>query len=559
MATCPTCRRRYPPETTICVDDGEQLLEDAAFSAADSDLEAGTLVGEYRIEAKIGEGGFGCVYAAVHPLIGKRAAVKVLNRQWSSNPQMVSRFIAEARAVNQIRHKGIIDIFAFGTIADGRQYYVMELLDGMTLDSYLKVRGPLPPEEAIPILRQVARAIDAAHAAGIAHRDLKPENVFLTFDEDGLPEPKLLDFGIAKLMDEGAMSGHQTRTGTPMGTPHYMSPEQCRGQNVDPRTDIYSFGIMVYEALTGQLPFDGENVVELLFKQTSAPAPRMSSVRTELAAALDEPVLHMLEKDPAARPASLGVAVDELALAASHAGLAVRAVPVMVDMLRGSDLGARSGRTPAEQGSLAEARTMLGPESGSGATPASVALPPAVSTGAAHGGVERRILVAVGVPALILGVLVMAWFSLGRLQVAGGPSATSSAVAPGVAPASVVSAVAMVSPAMSAAPVVSAAPAVTPEPSGEVAITFDAQPAGTEVFLGTERLGTVPGPLRLRRDDKELTLTLKAAGFRPRDVPVVPSKDKELVAPPPVRLTVGTGVKAPVKHTGHGELENPFQ
>ncbi len=186
MATCPTCRTHYSDDVTVCATDGEGLLPDEAFAAGDTELVAGQMVGEYRIEGKLGQGGFGAVYRAVHPLIGKAAAVKVLHKQFSSNPQMVSRFIAEARAVNQIRNRNIIDIFSFGALEDGRQYYVMELLDGMTLDAYVKKKGRLSPEEAIPLLRGVARALDAAHASGIAHRDLKPENIFLLFDEDGV-------------------------------------------------------------------------------------------------------------------------------------------------------------------------------------------------------------------------------------------------------------------------------------------------------------------------------------------------------------------------------------
>src|SRR6185503_18557062 len=143
------------------------------FAGVEPDLAPGHPVGEYRIETKLGEGGFGSVYRAVHPLIGKAAAIKVLNRQYSSNPAMVGRFIAEARAVNQIRNRNIIDIFSFGTLDDGRQYYVMELLEGMTFDRYIKQKGRLTPEETVLILRGVARALDAAHAAGIAHRDLK--------------------------------------------------------------------------------------------------------------------------------------------------------------------------------------------------------------------------------------------------------------------------------------------------------------------------------------------------------------------------------------------------
>src|SRR5262245_37712705 len=190
MATCPTCRTRYPDDVKSCTADGEALLPDEAVAAADAPLVPGQAVGEYRVEGKLGEGGFGTVYRAVHPLIGKAAAIKVLHKQYSSNPQMVSRFVAEARAVNQIKNRNIIDIFSFGAMEDGRQYYVMELLEGATMDAYVHKKGRLSPEEAIPMLRGVARALDAAHAAGIAHRDLKPANVFLAFDDDGGVFPK---------------------------------------------------------------------------------------------------------------------------------------------------------------------------------------------------------------------------------------------------------------------------------------------------------------------------------------------------------------------------------
>jgi serine/threonine-protein kinase len=321
MATCPVCRTHYADDVARCPDDGETLLPDEAFLSADAELAPGTMVGEYLIEAKLGQGSFGAVYRAHHPVICKAAAVKVLSRHWSSNPQVVARFIDEARAVNHIRHRNIIDIFAFGALPDGRQYYVMELLDGKPFDEFLHEKGRLSPETALPLLRAVARALDAAHAHGIVHRDLKPENVFLVFDEDGLVRPKLLDFGIAKLL--GDSTRENTRTGAPLGTPSYMSPEQCHGQPVDVRTDVYSLGVMAHLVLTGELPFEGDSVMNILVKHLSEPPPRMSERCPELPPALDAPVLHMLEKDPARRPASAGSAVEALTAAAVASGMAV--------------------------------------------------------------------------------------------------------------------------------------------------------------------------------------------------------------------------------------------
>jgi eukaryotic-like serine/threonine-protein kinase len=289
----------------------------SAIGASDQDLAPGHEVGEYRIDRVLGKGGFGTVYAAVQPVIGKQVAIKVLARKYSADPDMVSRFVAEARAVNQIRHRNIIDIFSFGQLTDGRHYYVMEYLDGEPLDSYIRNHGAMPLGEALPILTAIARALDAAHAKGIAHRDLKPENIFLAEDPDGSAYPKLLDFGIAKLLAPEDDVRHRTGTGVPIGTPYYMSPEQCRGRDIDHRTDVYSFGIVAYRLLTGALPFEGDDYLELLFKQThEQPAPP-STRNPQLTPAVDAAIAWMMRKDRAERPPSVLEAVQ--ALSPEHA------------------------------------------------------------------------------------------------------------------------------------------------------------------------------------------------------------------------------------------------
>ncbi len=276
---------------------------DFSITPVEKDLAAGTRVGEYVVEDVIGRGAFGTVYRATQPVIGKRVAIKVLSRKFSADGEIVSRFVAEARAVNQIRHRHIIDIFSFGQLPDGRHYYVMELLDGETLEAFLASRGPLRVDEALPILRAIARALDAAHAKGIAHRDLKPENIFLVRDAEDM-FPKLLDFGIAKLIGRDDALAHKTRTGAPIGTPFYMSPEQCRGRDVDHRTDIYSFGIVAYRMLTGTLPFDGD-VIDILHHQIHSTPEPLSVRNPAVAADVDRAVLWMLAKDPADRPPAL--------------------------------------------------------------------------------------------------------------------------------------------------------------------------------------------------------------------------------------------------------------
>jgi serine/threonine-protein kinase len=254
MSTCAKCGKGWPTGYTHCPEDGTRLAVAATAGSPDAvvtmpekagdervgdgaQLAAGTAVGEYVIDGKLGEGGMGTVYAATHPLIGKRAAIKVINLGLTTDGTAVQRFIQEARAVNQIRHGNIVDIFSFGELPDGRRYFVMEYLEGVSLADRVK-EGGMSLREAIEILDQVCDALEAAHEKGIVHRDLKPDNVFLVRTRGGRSVVKLLDFGIAKLSTTGSMQ--KTRTGIVMGTPAYMSPEQGRGKSVDPRTDIYA-------------------------------------------------------------------------------------------------------------------------------------------------------------------------------------------------------------------------------------------------------------------------------------------------------------------------------
>ncbi|WP_437986700.1 serine/threonine-protein kinase [Sorangium sp. So ce117] len=307
MATCPACRSVYPEDVATCPEHGDALLPDEAFFEDDARLAPGTMLGEYRVERLLGAGTFGDVYAGEHPLIGKRVAIKVLNRRFASDPTVVSRFVGEARAVNRIRHRNIIDIFSFGVV-DGRHYFVMELLDGLTLGALIRREGRLSPGRAVPILEGIADALDAAHAAGITHRDLKPENIFVAIEKGGRHFPKLLDFGVAKLADEAL--AHKTATGVAVGTPAYMSPEQVRGKGVDHRSDIYALGVIAHEVLTGTLVFQGESMMDVMMMHLLHPPPRASEVCADLPPELDAPVTAMLEKRADDRPPSAGAAVQ---------------------------------------------------------------------------------------------------------------------------------------------------------------------------------------------------------------------------------------------------------
>ncbi len=261
-------------------------------------MNPGTIVGQYRILRQIGEGGMGAVFLAEHVLIGRRAAIKMLLPALSSQHEIVERFFNEARATTTISDPGIVQVFDFGFHADGSAFLVMEFLEGESLDGRIRTLGHLSVYDALRVTRQAASSLGAAHARGIVHRDLKPENIFLVRDAEaqGGERPKILDFGIAKLSGDepGRM---RTRTGALMGTPVYMSPEQCRGAGaVDHRSDIYSLGCVLYTMLTGRPPFDGEGVGEIIVAHLREPVPPPSSVAPFVPKPVDELVLRCLAK-----------------------------------------------------------------------------------------------------------------------------------------------------------------------------------------------------------------------------------------------------------------------
>jgi tRNA A-37 threonylcarbamoyl transferase component Bud32 len=277
-------------------------------------ISAGSTIGNYRVLQLIGAGGMGSVYLAEHVLIGRRAAIKVLHPELSQKSELVERFLNEAKATAAIGAPGIVQIFDFGTHDDGMAYIVMELLEGESLAVRLR-KGPLPPDKALGLIRQICAALGVAHAAGIIHRDLKPENIYLVADPE-LPDgerSKLLDFGIAKVQRE-PLSGRTTAEGVVMGSPMYMSPEQCRGvsQRLDRRTDIYSLGCIFFEVLTGQPPFRGPSPGELIAAHLTEAPPAPSSLAPWITDELDAIILCCLAKRAEERFASCDLLIAAL-------------------------------------------------------------------------------------------------------------------------------------------------------------------------------------------------------------------------------------------------------
>jgi len=280
----------------------------------------GQAVGNYRIVDQLGQGGMGVVYLAEHTMMGKKAAVKVLLPEYSDNKEVVGRFFNEAKAAARIRHPGIVNVFDFGYHESGGAYISMELLEGQSLAARLKEAEQLEEVTAVRIARQAARALSAAHKAGIIHRDLKPDNLFLLADPEvtGGERVKILDFGIAKLTATGD-SALTTRAGMTMGTPYYMSPEQCRGsKGVNACSDIYSLGCVLYHMVCGTPPFvdpEENNPIAILRQHISEPPPPTSFFVRDLSAGLEGMLMVMLAKKPEDRFSSMDdlvVAFDQL-------------------------------------------------------------------------------------------------------------------------------------------------------------------------------------------------------------------------------------------------------
>lgn len=295
---CPHCFEEHPTSYTHCPNTGKSLSVGSALIGR-------IIAGRYRVVGQLGEGGMGEVFVAEHLLIGRKVAIKRLHPELASDERAVQRFQREARAAAATGHEHIVEVLDLGYADDNAPYLVMEYLRGQPLSELLKREGRLSPSRTCTLLVQVLAALQAVHQQEIVHRDLKPDNVFVT-RRPGVGEfVKVLDFGISKMKEENGEALQLTRTGMMMGTPFYMSPEQARGvREVDHRVDLYAVGVMLYECLTGRLPFSSDNYHALLQQILRTEPRRPSEFAPSIEPGLDAVVMRSLGKDPALRYAT---------------------------------------------------------------------------------------------------------------------------------------------------------------------------------------------------------------------------------------------------------------
>ncbi|HLL70002.1 MAG TPA: serine/threonine-protein kinase [Pyrinomonadaceae bacterium] len=327
MLHCPTCGRLFAADVKTCPEDGAILRADATIAIASPvDPLAGHVLDEkYRLDRRLGEGGMGTVYHATHLLIDRPVAVKVLHPRFVEDEAAQERFRREARAAGRLRHTNAVTVTDFGRTSEGFVYIVMELLEGRNLREVLAFESPMESRRAVALMLQVAAAVEAAHESGVIHRDLKPANIFIVQPKNAPPVVKVLDFGIAKLAADTVDDSEQnalTQTGVMIGTPRYMSPEQCDGAHLTPASDVYSLGIILYEMLAGATPFTGPSPLAVALQHSSKPPRRPTELVANIPPELERVVLHALEKNPLNRPPDAGAFRRELHAAAKRAGVA---------------------------------------------------------------------------------------------------------------------------------------------------------------------------------------------------------------------------------------------
>jgi serine/threonine protein kinase len=509
----------------------------------------GDQIGPYVIARRIGEGGMGEVYQGRHRHIGREAAIKVLRPELSQDERVVKRFFTEARATAAIRHPGIVEILDCDISPRGQAYLVMEFLQGEDLAHRIARLGGFPPDSPLlmVLLRQIAAALAAAHGLGIVHRDLKPGNIFLV---DGpTPLVKILDFGVAKLLYGDGDAHDKTRTGSVLGTPTYMAPEQCRGAGtVDQRADIYSLGCVLFEMIAGRPPFVRGGPGEVLVAHLAEPAPQLSSLVPATPPVIDELVADMLAKEPAARPQTMNQVLARLDVVGGEAGREAPAGRIATQVLPVESPVAVQERSAPDPSRFVAGETQVMPAF------TNTTLGDMASAFQEAGSPSQSHLKRWAVPAAVA-ALAGAVGLIVALARPSHPSPVRNVAPPGSAPLAVKES--------------SSPPAAPASESGHVTIEISTQPSGVEVWVADESAprGLTPLDIRLRRDAPALRATLRADDYLPTTVLLDPNEPK----PAPVVMTKKMTKKAPPAaskeephhHHNHGhkavEPDGPFK
>lgn len=328
------CSEEFPGGIGVCPHDGNMLVP------LPSDPWVGRKLNSYQIREIIGTGGMGVVYLAYHELMEKHVAIKMLRAALVTDSMNVKRFTREAQAASKLNHPHIITMYDHGFTHTGQPFMVMDYLRGHALSQVIKENDHVGVDRAINIIVQSCEALDHAHKNGVIHRDLKPANIMLITAEDEVDYVKVVDFGVAKVMQPGVSQEAQslTQAGEVCGSPVYMSPEQCLGKELDARSDIYSMGVLIYETLTGKLPFLGKNMVETMQMHVQDTPKRFNEMRPDLfiPERVEAVVLKALSKDPELRPQTMGELANDLRMAIPRpdSGFLRVAIPADPSMLK---------------------------------------------------------------------------------------------------------------------------------------------------------------------------------------------------------------------------------